>query len=59
MVLGLSALLELGICHRDIKPENIFINDDTYKIGDFGFANQASSFQSTLGTPLYMGPEFY
>lgn len=23
--------------HRDLKPENIFINNDTYKIGDFGF----------------------
>jgi len=59
VALGLSALLDLGICHRDMKPENIFIKGNEYKIGDFGFANQSSKFQTSLGTTLYMAPEFY
>ncbi len=57
--LGLSAMRDLQIVHRDMKPDNIFIHNDTYKIGDFGFANQASKFQTQLGTCIYMGPEFY
>jgi len=59
IVLGLSALYDLNVVHRDMKPENIFISQGVFKIGDFGFANQASKFQTQLGTPLYMGPEFY
>ena len=59
IVLGLSAMNDLQIVHRDMKPDNIFIHNDTYKIGDFGFANQASKFVTQLGTCIYMGPEFY
>ena len=59
VILGLSALLELNVCHRDMKPENIFINGNDHKIGDFGFANQSSKFTTSLGTTLYMAPEFY
>ena len=29
---------ELNIIHRDFKVSNIFIKDDVFKIGDFGFA---------------------
>lgn len=57
--LGLSAMTDLQIVHRDMKPDNIFIHNDIYKIGDFGFANQASKFETQLGTCIYMGPEFY
>ena len=60
IILGLSALSENNIVHRDMKPENIFINKNVYKIGDFGFAREVTEkFATQLGTPLYMGPEFY
>lgn len=59
IVLGLSALEEAGISHRDIKPDNVFIHDNICKIGDFGFASHESKFTSSLGTCIYMGPEFY
>jgi serine/threonine protein kinase len=44
--------------HRDLKPDNIFINDDTYKIADFGFARifNNSLMESMVGTPLYESP---
>lgn len=29
---------ELKIMHRDFKTANIFIKNDVFKIGDFGFA---------------------
>lgn len=48
-----------NIAHRDLKPDNIFIKDGMYKIGDFGFASQKQIFETTLGTPPYMAPEFY
>jgi len=51
---------ENQLVHRDIKPDNIFINKNVYKIGDFGFAREVvDKFATQLGTPLYMGPEFY
>ena len=59
IVLGLSALEESGISHRDIKPDNVFIHDSICKIGDFGFASHESKFTSSLGTCVYMAPEFY
>lgn len=59
MVLGLSALEEAGMSHRDLKPDNVFIHNDICKIGDFGFASHESKFTSSLGTCVYMGPEFY
>lgn len=59
---GYQELLKLGIVHRDLKPDNIFINENTFKIGDFGFAKNVSNFskdmlKSTVGTPLYMAPQ--
>ena len=29
---------EKNIIHRDFKPSNIFIKNNIFKIGDFGFA---------------------
>ena len=44
--------------HRDFKAGNVFIKDDVFKIGDFGFAKQVDRIAVTiLGTPLYMAPE--
>lgn len=33
-----KALHEKNIMHRDFKAANVFIKDDVFKIGDFGFA---------------------
>ena len=33
-----QALHERNIMHRDFKAANVFIKDDIFKIGDFGFA---------------------
>ena len=33
-----KALHEKNIMHRDFKAGNVFIKDDIFKIGDFGFA---------------------
>ena len=44
--------------HRDFKAGNVFIKDDIFKIGDFGFAKEVDKLAITiLGTPLYMAPE--
>lgn len=59
MVLGLSALEESGMSHRDLKPDNVFLHNNMCKIGDFGFASHESKFTSSLGTCVYMAPEFY
>ena len=60
-----------GIIHRDIKPSNVLVTEidgrPVPKIIDFGVAKALSasltertvytSFQSLVGTPLYMSPE--
>ncbi|CAD8107189.1 unnamed protein product [Paramecium sonneborni] len=56
---ALALLADNNIAHRDIKPENIFIKDEVYKLGDFGFAGQKSMYQTHLGTFPYMAPEFF
>lgn len=43
--------------HRDLKPQNILIKNREIKIGDFGFAKEASYCFTNLGTPAYMAPE--
>lgn len=35
---GFQQFHKLQFIHRDIKLENIFINDDVFKIADYGFA---------------------
>ena len=62
ILFGLRELLRNGIVHRDLKPANIFIKDNVYKLGDFGFAKMVgdideSLLTSQLGTPLYMSPQ--
>lgn len=57
----MAELTDKGIIHRDLKPANILIDDGVYKISDFGFARNLSSFseelmESLVGTPLYMAP---
>ena len=33
---GMRHLVEKSIMHRDLKPENIFIDNNNFKIADFG-----------------------
>ncbi len=54
---GVDFMHRHGMAHRDIKPENIFIKGPFYKLGDFGFAGQKSTFSTILGTLHYMAPE--
>ena len=48
------------IIHRDLKPENILINNNVYKIADFGLSkrlfdiNQMNN--SFVGTYVYASP---
>ncbi|KRX02990.1 Protein kinase-like domain [Pseudocohnilembus persalinus] len=56
---GFRAIHGLGIIHRDLKPDNIFIKDDVFKIGDFGFAKMAGEGQTQCGCKLYMAPELF
>ncbi len=35
---GFKELYKQNVIHRDLKPANILINNDTFKIADFGFA---------------------
>lgn len=37
---GFKELLSLGYIHRDIKPENVLVNDNIFKLSDFGFAKK-------------------
>lgn len=51
----MNAFLELrkhSIMHRDFKLANILVNNEIIMLGDFGFAKQAETAQSLLGTPL-------
>lgn len=55
-------LIKANLVHRDIKPDNVMINNNIYKIADFGFAKvlelvSIDNNMSTKGTPLYMAPE--
>ena len=59
---GFKELLNHGIIHRDIKPANILINENIFKIADFGFAIHVEGLDDNLksslvGTPLYMSPQ--
>jgi serine/threonine protein kinase len=50
------------IIHRDIKPANIFVKNNVWKIGDFGFARYLPYKTAQIkemymiGSPLYMPP---
>lgn len=55
---GFKELHENKIIHRDLKPENIFIQNNAYKIADFGVSKHNADITSSYaGTPHYMAPE--
>jgi len=44
--------------HRDLKPDNLFLGkDDVLVIGDFGTANEGTTFSSLSGSAGYCAPE--
>ena len=49
---------EKAVIHRDLKTANILINNNIFKIADFGLAKQLNQpndeTNSILGTPYYM-----
>ena len=59
---GVAHLHDRGIVHRDLKPGNIFLDEGTYKIGDYGLskfisASRRSGQTESIGTVHYMAPE--
>ncbi|KAL4460968.1 hypothetical protein ABPG74_016440 [Tetrahymena malaccensis] len=62
IVEGFKELVKHNVIHRDLKPANILINDQVFKIADFGFAkyvdySSAQLLRSCVGSPLYMAPQ--
>ncbi len=59
---GVAYLHDHGIVHRDLKPGNIFLDEGTYKIGDYGLSkfishSRRSGQTESIGTVHYMAPE--
>jgi phage shock protein PspC (stress-responsive transcriptional regulator) len=59
---GVAYLHDRGIVHRDLKPGNIFLDEGTYKIGDYGLSkfishSRRSGQTESIGTVHYMAPE--
>ena len=58
---GFKELNFKKIMHRDIKPSNILLDNNIFKIADFGFCKkQKNHFDMTktiVGSPIYMAPE--
>lgn len=62
IIIGFKELINKKVIHRDLKPENIMINDNIFKLGDFGFSKHVDNFKDQMlktlvGTPLYMSPQ--
>jgi len=62
IIIGFKELINKKVIHRDLKPENILINDNIFKLGDFGFSKHVDNFKNQMlktlvGTPLYMSPQ--
>lgn len=37
---GYQELIKFGLVHEDIKPSNILVNNNIFKIGDFGLTQK-------------------
>ena len=40
VLLGMKVVQTSKIMHRDLKPENVFIDNNLFKIADFGFCSE-------------------
>ena len=55
---GYEQIASVGIIHQDLKPENIFINENRFKIGDFGLSYKINGDNPNRGgTRGYSAPE--
>ena len=59
-----SEMYEKNVIHRDIKPENILINNNSIKLGDFGYSRFVDNMEepakmTALGTPMYIPMYFF
>ncbi|CDW73549.1 serine threonine protein kinase [Stylonychia lemnae] len=60
IISGLEYVHQNNIIHRDISPQNILVMDDnTFKICDFGIATYGDNTQISGGKSNYMAPEMY
>jgi 5'-AMP-activated protein kinase catalytic alpha subunit len=60
IVEGIQHCHELGVAHLDLKPDNIWCDDQTVKIGDFGYAmlaQEKAMVPTAKGSPAYLAPE--
>jgi len=62
LLLGLSAIHEMGLVHRDIKPSNGLVDrNGVVRLTDFGLVRPMVDFtdprSKVHGTPAYMSPE--
>lgn len=48
MLLGMKEMASHCIAHRDMKPENCLINDNVFKIADYGFSTKLNSLDETM-----------
>lgn len=63
VVRGLFALKKAGVLHLNVKPENIMVDDDNYKLSDFGVVISRVSKDIPLDMDLwnkleYISPEY-
>ena len=63
IVRGLFALKKAGVLHLNVKPENIMIDDDSYKLSDFGVVISRVSKDIPIEMDLwnkleYISPEY-
>lgn len=61
IIKGYQQLAKNNTIHRDLKPANILINNNLFKICDFGFSkvikDPTVANKTCVGSPIYMAPQ--
>ena len=61
LIRGVDYLHSHSVIHRDLKPANILINNNLFKICDFGFSkvikDPTVANKTCVGSPIYMAPQ--